>query len=207
MPGPGDKVNIVASDWHRGFLSSHHFGDNQSKTRLFVLNIPKNNHVNYLVLESWEPAIWKFQGNTDSISKVIVLGARLAGADAAGVIGIPENRIHFTNPDLTALVDAPNTSCTRVYKACTSKQWFGDKPDRRITFHPPSEQSRYQSKPEPPSDWADFNDPFDPETNITSVQPENRDTVFEIDPALVISPRPVIAYDVVPDVRNIPTPD
>ena len=55
----------------------------------------------YLVLSSYHPVIWRINGSTDGLSRVVALGSTKEGADLVGVVGVPRDKIEFPKPDFT----------------------------------------------------------------------------------------------------------
>lgn len=194
-PTPEEVVSVVsATGWFPS--ASVHVGAPLAATSFATLQIKPNDMRHYLVLTSANQIIWNIEGDTDSVSRVIVLGAARLGPWAAGVIGIPKEKIVFTEPDLSRLEEFVSsfqfTSCSRASYACSAAQWFGDGPSDRVTFHPSPTQGRLQADAfvVPPqvvgetSDWP-----------IAFPEPDFDDTPVLVDPTLVISPRPAVPYD------------
>jgi hypothetical protein len=190
-PAQGEVVSVVsATGWFPS--ASVHVGAPLAATSFATIRIKPNDMRHYLVLESYRQIIWNIEGDTDSVSRVIVLGASGLGPWAAGVIGVPKEKIVFTEPDVSALDAVQQTSCTGMSYACSAAQWFGESPSDRVTFHPAPTQGRLQADAfvEPPqlvgetSDWP-----------IAFPEPDFDDTPVAVDPSLVISPRPAAAYD------------
>jgi hypothetical protein len=190
-PAPGEVVSVVsATGWFPS--ASVHVGAPLAATAFATIKVKPSDMRHYLVLTSASQIIWNIEGDTDSISRVIVLGASGLGPWAAGVIGIPKEKIIFTEPDLSALDVVQQTSCTRMSYACSSAQWFGDRPSGRATFHPAPTQRRMQADAfvEPPRGFGET-----PEWPVAFPEPEFDDTPVPVDPSLVISPRPAVPYD------------
>lgn len=123
-PAPDEVVSVVTDT---GWLpnASVHVGAPLAATVFATIKVKPSDMRHYLVLESYRQIIWNIEGDTDSVSRVIVLGAGGLGSWAAGVIGVPREKVVFTEPDLSALDAVPRTSCTRMSYACSAAQWFG----------------------------------------------------------------------------------
>jgi len=190
LPTASERVVIIpaAPD---GVLSKYHVGGPNSATHRSFISITENDHQNYIVLGPSSQTIWEFSGDIDSISGLVVMGSPRFGPHAAGVVGVPEDKIIWTDPDLSLLDNVLRTSCTRITRACTPSQWFGEGPDKRASFHPPVENANL------PFDAViqhNFLDP-DPDEPITLVFPKD---ATAIDPTKVISRNPVQPYGLLP---------
>lgn len=201
IPEPvADETVTVVTDSGISALASHHLGESARRTKLVVVNIEPNDSRNYVVLDAQEQTIWKFQGDTDSVSTVIVLGAAMVGPDAAGVIGIPKKKVHFTEPDLTLLDPYIGSSCALVRRACTASQWFGQPLNDQVQFHPEPQQPRMQ---------ADALVDFRPvvfrtfESPISIVQPPVADEVVAVDPGQIVSRVPAEPYVLLPGLAGM----
>lgn len=176
--------------------ASVHVGAPTETTVLATIRIAPSDMRHYLVLTSANQIIWNIEGDTGSVSRVIVLGAGRFGPWAAGVIGLPREKIIFTEPDLSALEDFQKTmqftSCSRASYACSASQWFGQAPSERVTFHPEPTQGRLEADAfvQPPvvagqtTDWS-----------VAILAAEYSDTPINVDPTRVVSPRPAEPYD------------
>jgi hypothetical protein len=191
-PTAEDSVSLLAVS---GPLpsASVHVGSPTDATSFATVNITPSDKRHYLVLDSYGQIIWNIQGDTDSVSRVIVLGP-------AGVIGVPKERIFFAVPDLTALNAVHETSCTRKSYACSALQWFEHDTRERITFHPEPTQGRLEADAFVGLRRGGFGFPGTvikeaAEWPVTIVKPTSIDTPVEIDPARVVSPRPAETYN------------
>lgn len=142
-PDVSETVTVVTSSSYRPSASVH-VGDPTSATAFATIEIAPSEKRHYLILQSSRQVIWNIQGDTDSVSRVLVLGASRLGPWAAGVIGIPDDRITFTSPDLSALDGVMRTSCTRIAASCIASQRFGRLPSDQVEFHPSTDLSRYK---------------------------------------------------------------
>ncbi|MGL4281651.1 MAG: hypothetical protein ACRCS0_14905, partial [Albidovulum sp.] len=143
IQGPSD-LESVSVVFARGPYASTHVGDPSSSTIFATVEITPSEKKHYLVLQSRQQVIWNIKGDTDSVLRAVVLGASSIGPWAAGVVGLPKDRVFFTSPDLSALDDALQTSCTRIAKSCVAAQWFGPTPSGRVYFHPSIGRERYR---------------------------------------------------------------
>ncbi len=200
LPEADEKVTIVHG---RGpsELSSHHLGEPKKRTKLVTIQIAENNSKNYLVLSAYEQTIWRFIGNVRKVSKAIVLGATGIGPDGAGVIGLPKDRVIFTSPDLAALSSVGQTSCTRMFKACTPAQWFGEGMGfgfwfhERPSFHPEPTQPRQRNVD---FDLRYLSQGTKSGGTISIVMTKASGTIVKIDPHLVVSRNHPQPYEVLP---------
>ncbi|MGL4239300.1 hypothetical protein [Tabrizicola sp.] len=179
--------------------ASVHVGAPTEATVFATVRIEPSDQQHYLVLESWRQIIWNIEGDTDSVSRVIVLGATSLGPWAAGVIGIPEDRVFFTDPDLSALDVVQQTSCTRMAYSCTASQWFGSGPSDQVTFHPEPEQGRLEADAFVEPSAFSF-EPLPgqestPAWPVGVVTPEYSDQPVSVDPTSVVSLRAAETYD------------
>lgn len=137
LPEADEVVTIVQG--HPAEQADLRLGDEDARPYLVQVDIAGDTARNYIVLTSYYPTIWVFTGKLDQISRVIVLGATGAGPLAAGVVGVPAEKVHFTDPaPLPHTI--PISSCTRLYEACSPAQWFGAQEDVKTFIHPPSSQ-------------------------------------------------------------------
>lgn len=194
LPESHERVSVI----HGGGaaeLSDHHLGEANSRTRLVTVHVEENDAQNYFVLSSREQTIWRLTGDVGSVSRAVVLGATRIGPDGAGVIGLPEDRISFTSPDLTALDSVLQTSCTRVANACTPAQWFGDGLNERTSLHPETTQPR--QRVDEFVSWQSRMRDTSPRT-ISIVPPEIPDAMISVSPETIVSQNPAQAYEMLP---------
>lgn len=202
IPEPNDNelVTVVSAGMGRSPSASVHVGEPTKATDFITIDIAPNEEKHYLILQSINQAIWNIEGDTDSVSRVVVLGATGLGPWAAGVIGIPKDRVTYTSPDLNALDTVGFTSCTRVKTSCTAMQWFGQPRTDKVFFHPPPKQQSIQldayigvgmdfslpdgRDPRPGPDWP---------VSLRTAYPTNETVV--VDPAAVVAPRDAVPYD------------
>lgn len=193
-PRNGEVVTVVAAS---GPLPSAtvHVGAPTEATVFARIMVAPSEMRHVLVLESHRQIIWSINGDTDSVSRVIVLGATGLGPWAAGVIGLPSHKVIFTEPDLSALEAVTQTSCTRIFQACSAAQWFGDLPSDQVTFHPALTQGRLKadaiigsmrSRPDGDAKTA---------WPVTLAPLDLLDEPVIVNPAEVVSPRPAQPYD------------
>lgn len=194
LPEANERVSVIFGN-AANELSDHHIGEPNRRTRLVTLQIDETDAQNYLVLGAREQTIWRLTGDVESVSKVVVLGATDVGPNGAGVMGLPEDRISFTSPDLTALDSVLRTSCTRVAKACIPSQWFGEEPDKRVSLHPEPTQSR--QRVDQVVTWQSRQRDTSSKT-ISIVSPEVSDAMVSISPEWVVSRTPAQPYETLP---------
>jgi hypothetical protein len=193
-PAAGETVTVV-TDSGISAVASHHLGESTSRTRLVVVNVERNDNRNYIVLDAVAQIIWQFHSDTDRVSTVIVLGAGAVGPDAAGVIGIPKEKIHFTDPDLTLLDLYLTSSCTLVRRACTASQWFGQPLNDQVQFHPEPQQPRLHADAfvgSWPATLSESNGP------ISIVLPSVADEIVTVDPEQIVALVPAEPYALLP---------
>jgi hypothetical protein len=201
VPSAAESVSVLtATGWLPS--ASVHVGEPTEATVFATVRIEPSDMQHYLVLTSRQQIIWNIEGDVDSISRVIVLGAARLGPWAAGVIGVPREKISFTEPDLSALEafmgTMQYTSCSRVSYACAASQWFGDVPSESVTFHPAPTQGRFEADAVIRSDESFRPLPWETETDawpVTLAAVANLDIPVVVDPAQVVSPRPAQTYD------------
>jgi hypothetical protein len=201
-PTAAETVSVVTAS---GLLpsASVHVGAPTEATVFATVRIEPSEMKHYLVLASYRQIIWNIEGDTDSVSRVIVLGATGLGPWAAGVIGVPKEKIIFTDPDLAALERFKGTmqftSCSRESYACSPAQWFGDAPSDRVTFHPPPTQGRMEADAfVEPMQYFVRPLPWDEEAAVWPVAFEpvkNLDRPETVDPSQIVSLRPAQTYE------------
>jgi hypothetical protein len=204
---PDERVTVVRADG-RGIQTSHHFGDGSRRTQLVVVNVGEGDHRHFIVLEAYKQTIWKFKGETQNVSKVVVLGSMGFGPHSAGVMGIPKDRIVFTNPDLSLLDAVQRTSCTRIYRACTAGQWFTDQifeseVNDRYTFHPKIEnKKRHVHEVARP---LRGHNALDKGKVVTIVSNKSLTAIFQVHPNEVVSQKPLQPYILLPGRKGVQT--
>jgi hypothetical protein len=112
--------------------SSVALGDPKNiETGVVDLDVMRGHKPLFVVLSSRHPVIWRFNGDTDAVARVIALGSMNNGADIVGVAGIPKDRVVFTEPDKdiyaqgAMLLGMPQPSmCDWVSKACNPDNYF-----------------------------------------------------------------------------------
>ena len=199
LPASNERITVINGDGHTD-LSDHHLGNPDRRTRLVKVHVNDNDEQNYIVLSASEQTIWKIIGDTDSISKAIVLGATGIGPKGAGVIGLPENRVYFTSPNLSELDSIPRTSCTRVYLACIPAQWFGDEPSERTSLHPEPVQPRLQLD-DVVTWWSGLYE--DTKQSISILRPKAPNNMVSISTEMVVSQTPAQAYELLPGLPGL----
>jgi hypothetical protein len=135
-------VTVIYAYGGKGLSSVTLQGDD-AVTEVVDVEISAMDRPHYIVLSGAKAIIWRFAGNVENISRIIVLGSQYEGAARIGVIGVPPDRIFFTEPDLEKLKSVGRNSCLSVYTACEASAYFdipladrmelaGDKPDQRF---------------------------------------------------------------------------
>ncbi|WP_395541682.1 hypothetical protein [Neotabrizicola sp. sgz301269] len=189
LPDADEVVTIV--EGHPAEQADLRLGDEDARPFLVQVDIAGDTARNYIVLTSYYPTIWVFTGKLDQISRVIVLGATGAGPLAAGVVGVPAEKVHFTDP--TPLPHTiPISSCTRLYEACSPAQWFGEHQDVKTFIHPPSSQP-WLGKAERAGWYVPPDDHRRADVAIARPSRDPAQASGPIDPAEVISPLLVTA--------------
>jgi hypothetical protein len=131
-PSPDERVAVVYA-YGGSALSSVSLGDDGLITEVVDVVVGRADKPHYIALSSGKPVIWRFSGETDSISRVVVLGSQIKGAARAGITGVPRERVRFVASDLDALRRVPITSCTSLYAACEASTYFDiAKADRMV---------------------------------------------------------------------------
>lgn len=199
IPEPDDNELVILVTIIGGFPSfpsaSVHVGEPTKATDFITIDIAPNEDRHYLILESRDQTIWNIEGDIDSVSRVVVLGATRLGPWAAGVIGIPKNRITFTSPNLKAMDTVLETSCTRYRYSCTAMQWFGQlRRTDKVFFHPPPKQQQMQFDAHiVVSGREDIWGQSDWPVSSRTAYPEEETVV--VNPAAVVAPRGAVPYD------------
>ncbi len=80
----------------------------------------------YIVVSSVGPVIWRFKGRLEQVSRVVVMGSERLGHGAAGVVGLPKDRIVFAKPGGKAYVTDRSvlTTCGFEAKACHPSHYY-----------------------------------------------------------------------------------
>lgn len=106
-------------------------GRNELRMGVVDLDIRPGAKPIYLVLSSFYPVIWRLNGATESLSRVVALGSMKDGADAVGVIGVPRAKVEFPAPDMTTYAQGEITvgqlrpsMCDGVAKACVPESFL-----------------------------------------------------------------------------------
>ncbi len=82
-----------------------------------------------IVLASYNPVVFKFEGDLDNVDQVIILGSRRVGPGGVGVLGVAEHKIQFA--PLESVDNDKNTYCVAPPVSCHFQQFFEvAKPDR-----------------------------------------------------------------------------
>lgn len=85
ISGPqGGEIVSVLSGGKRSGLSGYHLGDPRRETHVIDVEIAPSESRHYIMLEAGAQTIWRFDGDVDSVSRVIVLGATNMGLTALG---------------------------------------------------------------------------------------------------------------------------
>ncbi|MEM7439535.1 MAG: hypothetical protein AAF393_08050 [Pseudomonadota bacterium] len=143
-PAQSETVTVVSLGSGPPYASVH-VGLPTRKTSLVTLEILPSDKKHYIVLQSSGQIIWQFKGDTQSVSRVIVLGSIWFGGWAGGVVGLPMDRITHTTPDKPPLDSFLITSCTRIGRGCLASQWFGKGLSDRVTLYPQPSQGRFKA--------------------------------------------------------------
>ncbi len=105
-------------------LSTVTVGDDSIVTEVVEIEIGTADKPHYIVLSSGKPIIWRFTGQINAISRVVVLGSQYNGATRSGVVGVPRDRIVFPKTDTEKLKNRPWTTCDSFYSACEASAYF-----------------------------------------------------------------------------------
>jgi hypothetical protein len=139
-PRDDERVTIVYANSGTG-LSSVTLGSDAIVTEVVDIEIGVADKPHYIVLSSGKPIIWRFKGRIDAISRVVVLGSQYNGAARTGIVGVPRERVVFTEPHMQTV---QWNSCISQYSACEASAYFNiPKADRmRMAGDEPSERYR-----------------------------------------------------------------
>jgi hypothetical protein len=122
-PSADERVSVIYG-YSGQALSSVSVGGDETLTEVVDVEIGAAEKPHYIALSSGKAVIWRFSGRVETVSRVVVLGAQLSGAERAGVIGIPKERIRFVIPNYDALKRVQATSCHSFYFACELSAYF-----------------------------------------------------------------------------------
>lgn len=131
-PDEGERVSLIYSNGGEG-LSSVAIDNTLNLTEVVDIEVSASERDHYIAISSGKSVIWRFFGDTDSISRVIVLGSQYQGPKHTGVVGLPPDRIVYAKTDLKALDLVGWDSCTSLYRACELSASFEiPKADRMV---------------------------------------------------------------------------
>jgi len=109
-PRPNERVT-VASGTRGQAISSVTLGDDSMVTEVVDVAVEAADRPLYIALSSSHAVIWRFNGAVESISRVVVFGSTINGASHAGVIGVPEERLHLIDIDVAMAEQDPPNLC------------------------------------------------------------------------------------------------
>jgi hypothetical protein len=123
MPAPDRLETVVVLSAYRGDgLSTHALGSIDTVTEVQDVEVRTGGGPYYIAIRNHGSLIWRFTGNVDAISRVVVLGSEL-GRGRTGVVGVASERVTFVvSEDLTGTVG--RTTCGRASKACVADEYF-----------------------------------------------------------------------------------
>jgi len=122
-PRGDERTTVIYANSGTG-LSSVTLGSDAIVTEVVDIEIGVADKPHYIVLSSGKPIIWRFTGQIDAISRVVVLGSQYNGAARNGIVGVPQERVVFTKPDMDKLKAVPWNSCLSGYAACEASAYF-----------------------------------------------------------------------------------
>jgi hypothetical protein len=122
-PRSDERTTVVYANGGNA-LSSVTLGSDAIVTEVVDIEVGIADKPHYIALSSGKPVIWRFTGQIDSISRVVVLGSQYDGAARTGIIGVPRNRIVFANPNMEKLKAVGWNTCLSRYSACEASAYF-----------------------------------------------------------------------------------
>jgi len=122
-PKQDERVTVLYANGGEG-LSSVALESTLDITEVVDVKIDPGDFAHYIAISSGKPLIWKFSGAIDAVSRVVVFGAQYSGADHAGIVGIPAEKIIYAKTDLDQLRSVQWDSCLSVYRACELSTYF-----------------------------------------------------------------------------------
>lgn len=122
-PTMDERTTVIYANSGAG-LSSLAVGNELSITEVVDVEIDASSKPHYIALSSGKPLIWRFSGEVETISRIVVFGSQYRGPEFAGIVGVPEEKIHWSQIDFEALKSVGPHSCPSVYRACELSAYF-----------------------------------------------------------------------------------
>lgn len=213
LPKPNADEQVIVLGTHRGAgISTVSVSGPDDVTTTRSVIIEPGEKALYIVLTSKESMIWKFEGETTRISRVIVITRGLGSDTSAGVMGLQAKQVHFakprTCPTYTHPGRYPGYHPTEKQKKILQR---GAKKNRakmelvlggRVDVFVGARRSEIPSLPS----GKVSEDPNRREIDAVGLDANARGLyqklypggVDEIDPGKVVAPKPVQPYEVLP---------
>ncbi|MBL4787069.1 MAG: hypothetical protein JKY49_16795 [Cohaesibacteraceae bacterium] len=142
-PRPDERVTVLYANGGAG-LSPVALGNIQTLTEVVDVEVTAGDRPHYIAISSGKPIIWRFSGDIESISRVVVLGSQYRGQEHTGIVGIPREQIIYAKTDLKSLGHVARNTCLSVYRACELSAHFEiPKADRMKIAYPDPNRLAY----------------------------------------------------------------
>ena len=199
LPRPGPNDLIVAYGLYEGTaLSSVSVAGQDRETSTTRVMIEPGERPIYLVLSSVTPTIWRLEGSTDRLARVVLLSGPSPGRPAAGATGVSADKIVFAGSRDCRLSLYELEGRNRADAAATLQKAFGRPADALVGDYAaegvslPSGVISKKANERPPAP-AGFE-----EAMWAEALRYDPDGVVDVDPAAVVSPLPAERYEVLP---------
>ncbi len=204
VPRPASEDRILAyGTYEGGAYSTAALGGPDAETRTGVVTVEQGTDPLYVVLSTFMPMIWRFEGDVGRVHRVLLTSGQ-GKAPMTGVIGLPRDKVTFTPPANCLKLWYKGESVEGAETKGVLTTLLGRKPDGmegdytalRVSLPSlASEDAKGRARPEPLPGMSGY---------IAALAFQSAPNgLVDVDPKAVVTDGPVMTYDILPSLFGI----